>query len=152
MNAIMDSNASSRQGRHRGLDPRNFATLPRSFPTQPLLIVLSQCICGSIPLLPSFIDEAQFRVSNCVADAAEGGVAFVVHCAVSQRLCTGGGEVWIAQEAPNLREVPVYHGVDAHEGWPVAVCGVEVGEGAAVGVCAAGADKDGADGGAGLQV
>lgn len=48
--------------------------------------------------------------------------------------------------------MPVDDGVDAHKGGPVAVGRVEVGEGGAVGVCPAGADKDGPEAGPVAQV
>ena len=56
-----------------------------------------------------------------------------------------------AEEGPDLCEMPVDDGVNAHEGRPSVVGGVEEGEVFAVRVGAAGADEDGADVGAGFE-
>lgn len=50
------------------------------------------------------------------------------------------------QETPDLAQAPVQHGVHAHEARPVGVGGREGHEGAAVRICAARADEDGAHG------
>ena len=50
-------------------------------------------------------------------------------------------------ERPNVRIVPIDHGVDPREIWPSVVGPVEVGEVGAVGIVPSGSDEDGADGG-----
>ena len=57
-----------------------------------------------------------------------------------------------AQETPYFAQVPVDHGVHAHEVGPIAVRAVEVRQGLAVRVGAAGADEDCADGRVGIEI
>ena len=123
------------------------------FSAQPLALIPSHLMSGTVLLRPIRIYVLQFRVPQRIIDSTQTGISLVVHGAILQRRSIlEVPEIRRAQETPDLRQMPINDRVNAHKRGPIVVGRIEMCEMASMRVGAPSTDKDGADGGVGVKI